>query len=297
MTPTFALCITHAPWAPGRVRSLEHLVCSLAPIPEDRFIWDGREPNWAWSDRIWSWGAALPEHVSHVVYLQDDVRVCPGFWECLSAFVEQYPENLLGLETIHPQAARWALQGYRAYRVRDCCIGVGYVWPRRLLAEDFLPWSRDALLPGVRQSMEPNGLVTLSEDTLMACWANVTDHRVVSPLPTLIDHDTSLPSTYGHDNEGAQRAPMPTWKDWPSANRRDWSGPCREAGWQYGTYIPRVCGMFLRNPLTPPVAVGETPAHPDDAWKRGMHRGVMADGIDPGFVAGGERRPRDILFR
>jgi hypothetical protein len=289
VTPRFALCITHAPWGPGRTRSLEHLLCSLAPMPAERFVWSGREPNWAWSDRIWAWGAACPEEITHVLFLQDDVRVCPGFWDCLAALVERFPENLLGLETIHPQAARWALQGYRAYRVRDCCIGVGYVWPRALLRDDFLPWTRTALLPGVRASMEPTGYVTLSEDTLMGCWAHARDQRIVSPLPTLIDHDLSLPSTYGHGSDGPGRAPFPTWTDWPSQDLRDWSGAVREAGWQYATYILRMCSMYVRNPDAPPIEVGPTAPHPDDSWKGfGMHRGVMADGVDPGFVAGGE---------
>lgn len=269
MIPNVALCVTHAPWAPGRKQSLERLLGDLGELPEYYYLCDNREPNWAWSERIWRWGAALPDKVTHVVYLQDDVRVVPGrFWPSLWALLALYPDELVGLETIHPRASTFALGGSRAYRVRDCCIGVGYVWPRHLrarLLQQFLGFRESRLRPGAFEELTSDGHVALSEDTLMAVWAHATEHKVLSPLPTIIDHDLSVPSTYGHD-AGHGRRPCPTWKDWPAADLTEWHGtaPPREAGWQYGHFILNMCAKYVL-PANFRPQIGATPPHHDDA--------------------------------
>jgi hypothetical protein len=60
----------------------------------------------------------------------------------------------------------------------------------------------------------------LSEDTMLGLWCAVTRRKVYHPIPTPIDHDTSIPSTYGND-EHHYRKPLVTWRDAPAGARLD----------------------------------------------------------------------------
>ena len=53
----------------------------------------------------------------------------------------------------------------------------------------------------------------IGEDSLLGLWCTVTGRRIWNPLPTIIDHDTELPSTYGHENH-AHRRPLVRWDNW-----------------------------------------------------------------------------------
>jgi hypothetical protein len=213
---SFALGIPHAPWMAERPESLMRLLQELglnahgAPVRVDASetcmvsrIFDERAANHEWSEAMWRWGAEQGE--SHFVTLQDDARVAPNFWAAVRAMVEAVPDQVIGLEVVHPSAPALAREGEVWFTTSDCLVGVGYVFPTELLRE-FLRW-RTELAPGVVESV--------NEDTLIAVWCVATGRRIWHPIPTIIDHDVSLASTYANDAHGARR-PSIRWDSVPS---------------------------------------------------------------------------------
>ncbi len=205
---TFALGIPHTPWRPERVESLERLRVSLGgfdsgPVAASRLFVD-REPNHVWSEKMWRW--ATGTSASHFLTLQDDAIVAPDFWKHLRAMVSAVPEQIIGLESVHP-ASRNVRDCW--YTTPDCLIGVGYVVPIQTL-RNFLTW---------RSKLRKGAIETLTEDTQIGLYAMHTGYNVWHPVPTIIDHDTGLPSTYDNDAHGFRR-PLVTWqnrempKDW-----------------------------------------------------------------------------------
>jgi hypothetical protein len=68
---------------------------------------------------------------------------------------------------------------------------------------DFLLW---------RQELRQGAVESVTEDTLLGCFCLSTGHRIWHPIPTIIDHDTSIESTYGNEAH-EHRRPSVTWKD------------------------------------------------------------------------------------
>jgi hypothetical protein len=220
MSPTFALGIPHTPWRPERVESLSRLAEVLGvclddgdlyvdsdPAVETFRVFGEREPNHEWSRRMWGWGAE--QDATHFVTLQDDVLVPDNFWPALSAMVEAVPDEVIGLEVIHPFAAALAAEGHRWFTTSDCLVGVGYVMPVPLLRE-FLAWRASQLKPDAIREAEPGQVQEINEDTLIMLWCLAMGRRIWHPLPTIIDHDTELASNYGNDGHQARR-PAVRW--------------------------------------------------------------------------------------
>lgn len=198
-TVTFALGIPHTPWKPERVKSFERLRDQLVTFGEATKVFTDREPNYYWSERMWGW--ATKANATHFLTLQDDAIVCPDFWRRLRSMVYAVPDQIIGLEAIHPHGKN--VQGCW-YRTKDCLVGVGYVMPMNVL-RDFLEW---------RSKLRKGGIETITEDTLIGVYALSTGRDIWHPKPTIIDHDTELPSTYKND-EHKYRRPSVTWKDEP----------------------------------------------------------------------------------
>jgi len=199
---TFAIGIPHTPWIPERVASYRRLLGALG-VEGDAVAartFADRAPNHVWSGDMWRWGAE--QRASHFVTLQDDAMVAPNFWRALRAMVAAVPDEVIGLEVAHKATKALALARRRWFTTADCLIGVGYVLPTGLL-QDFLRWRATALKPGA--------LERVSEDTLVALWCLVTGRRIWHPIPTLIDHDTGIASTYGNDSH-PNRRPEVTWR-------------------------------------------------------------------------------------
>lgn len=155
---------------------------------------------------MWQWAAGT--QASHCIFLQDDARVSPSFWSELTAMVQAQPEAVIGLEVVHHAATALAAEGHRWFTTADCLVGVGYVVPRAKLTA-FLSWRASELLDGWR-TPGPNGQPALTEDTLIAVWCLVTGERIWHPLPTIIDHDTEIASTYANDGH-PNRRPLVRW--------------------------------------------------------------------------------------
>lgn len=267
---TMSLAISHTPWIPARVESLKRLRGQLkigAMTMPEVLVDDGylemtdRVANDVWSERMWRW--AVQTSAEHCLFLQDDVEVCPRFWTALRALLEAVPDQVIGLEVAHPVARVLATAEppSRLFTTSDMLIGPGYVLPRALLRE-FLEWRRTKLKAG--------WIGQLHEDTMIGLWCAVTGRRIYHPIPTLIDHDLTLDSTYGNDAH-ANRRPHVTWKD-GAANGHAWDPDCTDLEapgfWK---------GMFQRIPYLTPEG---TPA----GYKR-------ARSMDPAVMAAGARVP------
>jgi hypothetical protein len=203
---TFALSIPHTPWIPERVASFDRLQRLLANRPQYYREFTEREPNWSWAQKLWTWG--LETGASHLVQLQDDVIVDSEFWPNLRAMVEAVPDQIIGLESVHPISRSIYEAGGCWYTTNDGLIGVGYVMPHDALIE-FEAWRSNRLRPGAAQAM--------SEDTLIDVFCMSTGRKVWHPVPTIIDHDTEIASTYGNDKH---------------TNRRPLVTTVRGAGWE-----------------------------------------------------------------
>ncbi len=214
-----ALGISHTPWVPERVASCNRLLEQLDVqaidggymAPEHvvvRMISD-RAPNDVWSERMWRWAAETD--AEWCLFLQDDVEVPDNFWPALRALLEALPAEaeVLGLETAHPAAGALCDEDVRLMTTADGLIGVGYAIRREALVA-FLEWRRTKLVDGWRTAA--GGKPALTEDTMIGLWCLATGRRVWHPIPTIIDHDTSIASTYGNDDH-ANRRPVVTWKD------------------------------------------------------------------------------------
>lgn len=215
---TVSLCVAHTPWVAERVESMKRLRGELGigenldELPEGgpiayRAITE-KARNEVWSESMWRWAAET--EADWTVFLQDDARVAPNFWPALGALLEALPEGaeVLGLEVVHPAARALATDGVRLFTTSDYLVGVAYAVKRTALLE-FLRWRRDELVDGWKTG-GIDGKTAITEDTLVGTWCLVTGRRIYHPLPTLVDHDTSIASTYGNDDH-VNRRPLVRW--------------------------------------------------------------------------------------
>lgn len=219
---TISLAISHTPWVPERVESMARLRKQLGIAPEDTerpkfqpfanlyLEMTDRAPNAVWSEKMWWW--AVDTGADWCLFLQDDVEVAPNFWPALRAMLQALgpasdigprPVDVMCLEVAQPAAQALYDDGARWLTTSDALIGVGYVIRRKALAE-FLEWRASKLKPG---ALDKGGL---TEDTMLGIWCLVTGRRIWGPLPTIIDHDTTIASTYGNDQH-TNRRPLVRW--------------------------------------------------------------------------------------
>lgn len=208
---TIALGLPHTPWIPERVKSFQRLrdQLSVALRTADLTrVFDEKESNRVWPGKLWRWGVATG--ASHTLQLQDDVIVAPNFWKILRAMLEAVPDKIIGLESNHPLGPEMHRTGRRWYRTRAWLVGVGYVFPN----DPTIPCS----LPNFIAWCDTNpGLVEqANEDALISHWVATLGYDIFHPIPTIIDHDISIPSTYGNDAHhewSMYRRPTVTWRD------------------------------------------------------------------------------------
>lgn len=224
---SFAFGLPHTPWVPARVESFARLKDQLKfprdgdvhLLSPDERVFSERASNNVWSLVMWTWAAEMNR--THFLTLQDDAIVAPDFWRALRALVAAHPDEIIGFEVVHPLTRALAEEGHRWFTTSDMLIGVGYVVPLPVL-RDFLAWRKAALRPGATEALDAGGKPVLTEDTLLALFCLATGRRLWHPIPTIIDHDTSLESTYGNDAHGARRPPV-RWDE--GAGEADLSDP------------------------------------------------------------------------
>lgn len=201
----FSIAIPHTPWIPEREASLAALLKSL-DMHEGYGgveLFEEREPNWSWSLKMWQWAAGQPE--THFLQLQDDVIPAPNFWPALTAMVTAVPDQILGLQGAHPSFRLLARDGRRWARSHAWMVGVGYVIPQAKLRE-LVAW---------REQLPEEEYTSTNEDDLIGRFCVEYGYDVWHPIPTIIDHDTSVKSTYRNDDH-LWRRPTVTWREYGS---------------------------------------------------------------------------------
>ena len=144
-----------------------------------------RAPNHVWSRSMWRWGAAQAR--SHTVYLQDDLRVHPRFWDIVEAMVRAVPNRVISLIANHPLSDTALRAGHAWFRMCET-LGAGYIVPTALMGA-FLAWA---------DNLPPAEAASLCEDYTLSRWQYETGRRSWCPVPTIIqtidDVETTNPS-------------------------------------------------------------------------------------------------------
>lgn len=240
MSIKLSLAVTHVPWVPERVAFMARLRAALG-LTEAVKHWvdgapEGTEPvgtiiakgeplpapviayreerdkgtNDVWSGKIWGWSIEQT-WADWCAFGQEDVIPMPGFWPAVVAMLEALPDDadVVGLQAAHPLIRQLALEGHRWCTSADMLIGPFY-FVRRAALEEFLIWRNTKLKAGWRKPTAQK-LPQLTEDTMLGVWALATGRKIWHPIPTLIDHDTSIASTGGNDHH-QHRRPVVTWE-------------------------------------------------------------------------------------
>lgn len=211
---TIALCIPTTPWVPERAVSCERLLEQLhlradgdrltgAPPNVTARLLTDRATNDVWSVSMWRW--MLDTGADFCLTLQDDAIVSPVFFGALDAMLTKLPVgHVLGLSGVHPAAREVARRGHRWYRTTSWVIGWAYgMWREDL--EAFFEWRTSAEGKATCKEILPNG-----EDALLNMWIGGTKRDTWHPVPAIVDHDTSIASSYDNDDHGHRR-PWVTW--------------------------------------------------------------------------------------
>jgi hypothetical protein len=237
MVSTIALGLPHTPWVPERVDSFDRLLSDLHIVDHDgdtdeeglpscsgtepldhgkcgpsdgptwAHIFSDRESNKVWPIKMWRWG--LETKADFFLTLQDDVIIAPNFWPALRAMLKAVPDQVIGLSAVAPGGPEIARQGHRFYATRSHLVGWAYAMPRALLAE-FVAWV-DA---------NPKNHAEMNEDQLLNEFVCATGKTTWHPVPTIVDHDVSIESTYGNDDHTHRRATV-TWRAYSEADLED----------------------------------------------------------------------------
>ena len=199
-----ALAIPHCSWDPTRVATLDRLLTqlgtdsnSVATVVQGT----GPEPSRVWFGKMTEW--AVTTGADRFLTIQDDARVCLDFWRTFRAMTEAVPDQVIGLQAIHPYAPHFAERG-RWYTTSDMLAGVSWTMPMATLRE-MMRFEATSLRPGFE--------TRLNEDNRVAMFCAMTGRKIWHPMPTLVDHHDpteKIRSNYGHDAHGNRNSTV-TW--------------------------------------------------------------------------------------
>jgi hypothetical protein len=224
MAETICLGIIHAAHEPARHKLLERLSDQLTPLPREVIahrVHGERGTPREWARISWRW--AFETGAEFSVILNDDVVLAPCFWPALLAMLETFPaRTVLGLGTVSPGQKDARNRGDRWLRDGHGVVGwaVG-MWRAELgllvEAESTLPpdhrsGGHDECKPGCTYWHEDSWTNDLLESLEIPVW---------HPVPSIVDHDTSLPSLYGNDHHKCRTAPV-TWRDYDLTSPEYW---------------------------------------------------------------------------
>lgn len=206
--------IAHAAWAPERRRAKDRMIGVLREAPTFVTVLRSRrrEPAAVWARRAWELAEDEVPTLgpAHTVILNDDLVLPPDFDAIVRAMVEAVPLEILSLHTTAPAARshRGKTPWVRSYHY----TGPAVVLPPGAAASlmDFataLPWSY---------------VSRVNEDELAAAWAWSRQRPFYSPIPCVIGHDTTVPSTLGYDAHPERETCVPWVEDEPLTDVARW---------------------------------------------------------------------------
>lgn len=127
---------------------------------------------------------------THACVLEDDVQLCSAFLTELGRVVEAVPTAPLSLFTARASIVREAdKKGTKLLQRYDLDTAQGLVFPR-FQFESLCRWI-DA-----QEAEHPEW--KFHGDMRIAAWSKARRWPIVHVVPSLVDHDVSLPSTLGH---------------------------------------------------------------------------------------------------
>lgn len=203
----FSLCVSHTPWREDRVAACREMLMALTPLAHGvPFLLndvDYRGTDWQvskvqWAMDQWRWALATPA-TSHHVFMTDDLRIAPRFWEILNAMVTACPDGAIGLLSNHPKGPGLFIRDESTwYRCNSWIVGPAYLVPRELLAEFFTYFC------GLPDGSAPGCKGYGNDDSTLNEFLTKTGRCSYHPLPTIIEHRGDLPSTVGHGDRYSQ---------------------------------------------------------------------------------------------
>jgi hypothetical protein len=209
-----SLGVIHAPHAPDREEMLDRLLHRLHPLPKRVLplcVHQELEPPRMWARRAWQW--ALSTSADFHVVINDDVNAPPIFWPALSAMLEHLPpRTVLGLATVSPAQTEWHARGERWLTDGHGVVGWAYgMWREdmQLLVDEEAKLPPDHRSPG-HDECKPD-CPHWHEDSWMTETLSKHGRSVWHPIPSIVQHDTTLASMYGNDHHKTRRAPV-TWE-------------------------------------------------------------------------------------
>ncbi len=186
--------IAHAAHKPERRPILDQMLADIGALGRkhnwDPFVYIEDKPGkpHEWSLRQWK-GVADRSDYTHAAFLNDDLILCDDFTRVLDNVIAARPAHLLNLSNCHKLAHDAQARGMSWLTSNDGLIGNAYVLPIPSLRA-FLAWRESSLTDGTVE--------TLSEDQLLNLWAMAHGCLVHHCVPSLVEHDTSVPSCYGN---------------------------------------------------------------------------------------------------
>lgn len=207
-----AIATTHTPWLPARAAAMARLQAQIdeARVADRGAGWAAwserafceRMPNHVWADLMWRW--AHESGRSHCLFLQDDVKLAPRALRILHAMVVAKPKPVIALHVPQPRArAVFRDRGVGWVTSSDALVGFAYLMPHDLLG-DLLWWKATQVVP--------HAVEFTTEDSVIDAWALDRGVEIHHPLPTIVDHDLGIASTYAND-KASERRPLVTWRD------------------------------------------------------------------------------------
>jgi hypothetical protein len=209
-----SLGIIHAGHVRERGPMMARLMRDLrSMLPERCTHWrvhSEREAPREWARRAWHW--AMSTGCNFHVILNDDVLIAPCFWGALEAMLEVLPKRtVLGLGTVSPGQSDAYHRGERWLRDGHGVVGWAYgMWTEevQLLADEEAQLGayhrspgHDECKPECENWHEDSWVNSILEDGGIPVW---------HPIPSIVQHDVSLPSLYGNDHHKTRQAPI-TW--------------------------------------------------------------------------------------
>lgn len=285
---TIALAVPHCQWDPHRVKSLASIKQQLG-IRADRDECDhakvaifpsiGLTPNWVWSEKVFAWLAEQDTEWSMLI--QDDIVPVPNFWGVVGAAIKgAAPAGAAAFcfFNVVPPAGSFSKMGCNWVTTADWMVGPSWAVKTSFMREFVHEFRAKRLREGWDEVGPDHRLRSgLNEDTMLGLACAAAGVRIWHPIPSLVDHDVDVPSTYGNGTFSFNRASF-AWKAWSGLHGRPVEDLKDPAVW-----VPR-------NP--PESGVKGAAPHLGRAYRftpHNFHRWVKDDGGDYGGLSWGKR--------
>jgi hypothetical protein len=220
--------IRHVP-IPQRMATVTAMRRELKGQDVDVITDHNRDGCWA-TCRRGALRALTLSKASHIVWLDDDLKLCRDFHSAVLKLIELRPRSIMCLYANARLAGQiWETDGSGWIYCKGMW-GCANIWPRHLLM-DFIRW----------ESRHINQTVaTSSDDVRVAYWLKHRNIEVYNAIPSLVQHEGRF-STYHNRNVGNQRAtvfvddvaPSPLTLSYPvdTLHRHTSTQPNRFPGW------------------------------------------------------------------